>query len=107
MKQVRKFRVLSVAKITGIIYSCIGVLVIPIAFIIVAASLTQTGRNGVGGVLGGILLAVVAPIAYGAMGFIGGGIAAWLYNKIADRVGGIEVLVEDVQDQRTAAAARA
>jgi hypothetical protein len=104
MKQVRKFRVLSVAKITGIIYACIGILVIPIAFIVVAAGLTQTGSVGVGGVLGGVMLAVIAPVFYGTMGFIMGGLAAWIYNKVADRVGGIEVLVEDVHDQRAAAA---
>jgi len=104
MKQIRKFRVLSVAKVAGVVYAAMGILLIPLAFIFIAASLTQTGSAGVGGVMGGVLLAIVLPVGYGAMGFIGGGIAAWLYNKVADRVGGVEVLMEDVHDQRTAAA---
>jgi hypothetical protein len=54
--------------------------------------------------MGGVMLAVVAPVFYGAMGFVMGGLSAWIYNLVADRVGGIELLLEDVADQRTAAA---
>lgn len=104
MKQVRKFRVLTVAKVAGVIYAAMGILFIPVAFIVIAAGLTQGGSAGVGGVLGGILLAVAAPIFYGTMGFVFGGLSAWIYNMVADRVGGIEVLVVDVSDQRSAAA---
>ena len=104
MKQIRKFRVLTVAKVVGVIYAALGVLFIPFAFIVIAAGLTQGGAAGVGGVLGGILLAVAMPIFYGTMGFVMGGLSAWLYNQVADRVGGIEVLMEDAHDQRTAAA---
>lgn len=107
MKQVRRFRVLTVAKVAGVIYAAMGILFIPIAFIFVAVSLTQSGGAGVGGVVGGIFIAIIAPIAYGTMGFIMGGLSAWLYNKVADRVGGIEILLEDVHDQRNSAAARA
>ena len=57
MKQIRKFRVLTVAKVVGVIYAALGVLFIPFAFIVIAAGLTQGGAAGVGGVLGGILLA--------------------------------------------------
>lgn len=104
MKKVRKFRVLSVAKVAGVIYAALGLLFIPVAFIVIAAGLTQSGAAGVGGVMGGVMLAVVAPVFYGAMGFVMGGLSAWIYNLVADRVGGIELLLEDVADQRTAAA---
>ena len=104
MKKVRKFRVLSVAKVAGVIYAALGLLFIPVAFIVIAAGLTQGGAAGVGGVMGGVMLAVVAPVFYGAMGFVMGGLSAWIYNLVADRVGGIELLLEDVADQRTAAA---
>lgn len=104
MKQVRKFRVLSVAKISGVIYAAMGLVFIPVAFIVIAAGLTEGGAAGVGGVLGGILVAVAAPILYGAMGFVLGGLGAWIYNLVADRIGGIEVLVMDIPDQRSAAA---
>lgn len=107
MKQVRKFRVFTVAKVAGVLYAAMGLLFIPVAFIVIAGSLTQGGVAGVGGVLGGVLLAVLMPVFYGTMGFIMGGLSAWLYNQVADKVGGIELLVEDVHDQRTAAAARA
>ena len=107
MKQVRKFRVFTVAKVAGVIYGLMGILFIPLAFIFIAAGLTQGGAAGVGGVLGGILLAVAMPIFYATIGFVMGGLSAWLYNQVADRVGGIEVLIEDVHDQRSASAARA
>ena len=34
---------------------------------------------------------VVFPILYGAMGFIGTLVGAWLYNTLASSVGGVEL----------------
>ncbi|HUQ50500.1 MAG TPA: hypothetical protein VM056_07300 [Terriglobales bacterium] len=104
MKQVKRFRVFTVAKIMGVLWAAMGLLFIPIALIISAASLGQTGRTGFTGVAGGVMLAVLAPIIYGTIGFVVGAISAWLYNLMADKVGGIEMLLEDVHDQRSAAA---
>lgn len=104
MKQVKRFRVYTVAKMMGVIYAAMGILFIPIALIISAASLGQTGTTGLTGVVGGVILAVLAPIIYGTIGFLVGAISAWLYNLVADKVGGIEVLIEDVHEQRSAVA---
>ena len=49
-----------------------------------------------GGILAGAGLAMVIifPVMYAVMGFIGGIIAAFIYNIVAKIVGGIEVEVE-------------
>ncbi|MCB1076315.1 MAG: hypothetical protein KDM64_00690, partial [Verrucomicrobiae bacterium] len=44
----------------------------------------------------GILAAVALPIAYGALGFVGGLIAAAFYNLIAKFAGGLKFDVEDI-----------
>jgi hypothetical protein len=42
----------------------------------------------------GIAMAIGMPILYAVMGFIIGVIGAWLYNVIANWIGGIQVEVE-------------
>lgn len=49
-----------------------------------------------GGGLGMIVIAVIIPIVYGAMGFVGGVVVAAIYNLIAKFTGGIEVTVAEV-----------
>jgi hypothetical protein len=39
----------------------------------------------------GIAAPLYMPILYGALGFIGGYISAWVYNFIASRLGGIQI----------------
>ncbi|HUJ93728.1 MAG TPA: hypothetical protein VLW84_00575 [Terriglobales bacterium] len=38
-----------------------------------------------------LLLAVFLPFVYGGMGFLLGGLMAWLYNLVARWIGGIEL----------------
>ena len=51
---------------------------------------------GAGGVVIGLLIMVGLPIMYGIMGFVGGAIAALLYNLFSNWVGGIEIEVESI-----------
>ncbi len=41
-----------------------------------------------------LVLGILAPVLYGAMGFVLGAIGAWVYNLIATRLGGIEIQLE-------------
>jgi Transmembrane domain of unknown function (DUF3566) len=91
MHIVRSVGVLSVAKIMGLIYVCLGVLAIP--FFLLAAfvgSLAGADRNPFAGAVG-IVLAIFAPVIYGVIGFVAGAIGALLYNLFARLVGGVEV----------------
>lgn len=59
-----------------------------------------TGSNdaaaAVGGGVGMIVIAVILPFLYGALGFIAGVIMAAIYNLIAKLTGGLEMTVADV-----------
>jgi hypothetical protein len=49
-----------------------------------------------GGGVGMIVMAVLIPFLYGALGFVAGAIMALIYNLIAKVTGGIEMTVVDV-----------
>jgi hypothetical protein len=91
--EIKKLDVLSVAKI----YAVIGVIVgfIMGLFIAIFAGFAgavggMAGMPGAGFAAGmGILAIIVAPIMYGIICFVVGAIGAFIYNIIADKIGGI------------------
>jgi hypothetical protein len=95
MHIVKSVGVLSVAKIMGLIYACMGLIFAPL-FLLIGALGSFAGQSntlpfaGIFGVVG----AVVMPVVYGVFGFIGGAIGALLYNLFANWVGGFEVRLE-------------
>ena len=91
MHIVKSVGVMSVAKIMGLLYGCMGVIFIPF-FLLVGLVGTFAGQDKMpfAGVLG-IAFAIVMPILYGAMGFIMGAIGALLYNLLAKLIGGFEL----------------
>lgn len=103
---IRKFGVLSVAKIYGVMMLIISLIIaIPYGLIIIVFSLiggigagSQDGAAGLalggGGVVAGIAIMIVLPIIYGIMGFVFGLIGALVYNILAGLVGGVEIEVE-------------
>ena len=94
MQIIKSVGVLSVAKIFGLLYSCMGLVFVPIFLIMALAGATAGPKEfPLGGVLG-IVLAIVIPIFYGGMGFVMGAIGALLYNLIAGWIGGFEVQLE-------------
>ncbi len=74
---------MSLAKILGVVYGLLGI--VGGAFVallgLVSASFSRAA--------GGLVMILLAPVIYAAVGFIGGYIVAWLYNALAPRVGGI------------------
>lgn len=94
MQRIKSVGVLSCAKMLGVLYGCIGLLVIPIALIAGMASMATQQTNSA--ISGAAMLAfgILAPVFYGAVGFVGGAIGAWIYNLIAKRLGGIEIQLE-------------
>jgi hypothetical protein len=81
---------MSVAKITGFLYGCLGLIFVPF-FLLMGFVGTFAGQKNppFAGVLG-FVLAITMPFAYGVMGFIMGALTAFLYNFLAARVGGVE-----------------
>ena len=103
--KIRKFGILSVAKMQGMIGLIIGLIIgviyglLIIAYSLLGASMLRGNGAlavGGGGVVVGIIIMIGVPLMYGLFGFIGGAIGALLYNLFAKMVGGIEIEVENV-----------
>jgi hypothetical protein len=91
MHIVKSVGVLSVAKILGLIYACLGLIFAPLFLLIgMLGSMAGQDKNPFAGMIG-VVLALMMPIIYGAFGFIAGAIGALLYNLFAKLVGGIEL----------------
>ena len=85
-KQILRVSVMQTAKVMAAIY-----VVTSIPFVAIMALGLSTQLPGVGA---GML--VMFPILYGIGGFIGSIIAAFIYNLVAARIGGIEFTTAEV-----------
>jgi hypothetical protein len=96
---IRSVGVLSLAKVAGVLYAIIG-LIIGVCFAIFA-TIGVFGQSGAAddmppflGVLFGAGAIVFFPILYGVMAFVMFALLAALYNFIAGMIGGIAVDVQ-------------
>ena len=96
---VRRVRPLSLGKMLGAMYVTLGLIA---GLIISAVSVLGFAIGSVAapdelgnmaGLLFGVGAVVFIPLVYGTLGFIGGLIAALVYNLIAGVVGGVEIEV--------------
>jgi hypothetical protein len=94
MQRISSVGILSCAKMLGVLYGCMALLLIPIFLIGGLAGIASQQTNGAIG--GAVMLAfgILAPFLYGGIGFVFGAIGAWIYNLIAKRLGGIEIQLE-------------
>jgi hypothetical protein len=99
-KKLKRISPLQLGIVAGVFYALISLIIVPF-FVLMAIVTTfaphpqgsgamQAGL-GVGFALG---LAVMAPIMYGAMGFLFGALSGLVYNLVARWTGGIEFVVE-------------
>ncbi len=103
--KIRKLGILSVAKIYSVMMLVLSLLIsIPYGLIIIVYALFGAGMMGGdaafavggGGVLLGIGIMIGLPIFYAVIGFIGGALAALVYNIFSGIVGGVEMEVESI-----------
>jgi hypothetical protein len=85
-KRLTRVTPLRAGIVLGILYGIGGLIIAP--FFLLAAF---AGKGGVGGVA----FAVMFPVIYAVGGFVGGIIAAALYNLVAKWTGGLEFEVTD------------
>lgn len=92
MKTIKRVVPKSLAKLMGLMYAVFGFLggIVFMAIALVA----QTEEAGMAGILFGVAAPVFLTIVYGLMGWVGGYIAAWIYNLAAKKVGGIQFETE-------------
>jgi hypothetical protein len=94
MHIVKSVGVLSVAKIMGLIYLCMGLIFVPFFLLFgLLGTLAGQQKNPLAGIFS-IGFALFMPIFYGLLGFIAGAIGALLYNLFAKLVGGFELELE-------------
>jgi hypothetical protein len=95
MQRIKSVSVLSSAKMSCVIYGCIGLLIIPFVLIGGLASFVRgSGGNGAIGGIAFLAIGIFAPIFYAGMGFVVGAITALVYNLAAKWMGGIEIELE-------------
>ena len=90
---------LQLGKMLAALYGAMGLIFVPffgIFFLIGAFAPKGTNMPAPGAVFAGagVLLMILFPLMYAAMGFIIGLIGAAIYNLFAKWIGGIEVEVE-------------
>lgn len=102
---IRRFAVLSVAKIYCLLLFIIGVIVgvlYGLMFMLLGATMSlipqseEAALGGVGTIVIGLVFMIVIPIMYGVLGFISGAISALIYNMASRIVGGIKFELEHV-----------
>jgi hypothetical protein len=82
-QQIRRFGIGQTAKVVGVLYALMGLVLLPIFLVVAALSPNEAGFGA------GFTLAL--PILYGVFGFIFTAIGCAVYNLVAGWVGGIEV----------------
>ena len=94
MHVIKSVGVMSVAKIMGLVYGCMGLIFVPFFLLIgLVGSFAGQSKTPFAGIFG-VVFAVLMPIMYGAMGFVTGALGAFLYNLFAKWVGGFELEME-------------
>jgi hypothetical protein len=105
---IKRFGVISVAKMYGLLLFVVGALIgviYGLIFILFGAAMTAVGpgresaAGGISTVVIGILLMIGIPIMYGVLGFISGAIGALVYNAVAGVIGGVKFELEGVQQE--------
>lgn len=92
----RRIDPLSLAKILGLLYAILGFLFGAIISLAALAGSLGQGDDGFLGVLMGLGAVLFIPLFYGAIGFVGGLVTAFLYNLLSRVVGGVKLdLVPD------------
>lgn len=86
MKRLRSIGVGSVFKISLVLGAVAGLIV---GVILMILDLLDHR------VAEGLITLVLAPVLYGVLGAVVNAIMAWIYNRVAERLGGLEVEFEE------------
>lgn len=105
---IRRFGVLSVAKMYGLLMFLFGLIfgvIYGLILIVFGAAISAMGpgrdaaAGGIGTVAMGVGMMIGLPLFYGILGFIMGAIGALIYNVVSGIIGGVKFELEGVQDE--------
>jgi hypothetical protein len=91
-KRLTRIGPLRAGIVLGVLYALLALLFLPFLFVAMMIS-REAAMIGIG-------FAIAMPILYGVMGFIGGVIAAAVYNLVAGWTGGLEFEIVDESQNR-------
>jgi hypothetical protein len=97
---IRRVGVLSAAKIAGVLYATLGLVIGAIIALLALAGFALQSASGeesvpaIFGALFGVGAVIFFPILYGILGFIFIGLIAALYNLAAGLIGGLVIEVQ-------------
>jgi hypothetical protein len=94
---IRRVHPLSIAKIAGLLYALMGLIVgvfFSLFFMAFGQQMQSETHMPFLGALMGAGAVITMPIFYGVLGFVTSAIAAMIYNLLAGAVGGIEIEVD-------------
>lgn len=99
MTRVKRIGPLSLAKVMGLVYGGLGLIVGAVVSLVavLGAAVGFSHRAGGAtfvGLLFGAGAVILLPIFYGLLGFVCGAVGAWIYNLAAGAVGGLELELE-------------
>ncbi len=92
VRRIRRLDPLQTGKVLGVLYALMGLIFLPIFWLIGKAMPAEAGAGG--SLLMGF--GIMMPIVYGLFGLIFGAIGAAIYNLVAGWTGGLQVEVEEV-----------
>lgn len=99
-KVVREIGVLSLGKVAGIVYACLGLIIgMIVAFVSMLGGFAGMTHDG-GAVAGLVAMFLgagavfVLPVVYGVLGALIGMVVAAIYNVAARLVGGVEITID-------------
>ena len=96
IKRLKRIDPVIAGTVQAIIMAFFGLLYIPFGLLMMFGGFASNDANGIGVGIGvGIAIMIFAPILYGIMGFIGGLIAAFIYNFAVRFTGGLRMEFED------------
>ncbi len=103
MTRIRRLGVISVANVSAAI-----VFVISLFFVVLVALVALPLANSAGGLTqfgipagSGVMVLVIAPFLYAALGWISGAISALVYNLVARLTGGIRLELDGLPPTRS------
>ena len=105
---IRRFGVISVAKMYGLLMFIFGIIIgviYGLILIVFGAAMSAMGpgreaaAGGVSTVVMGVAMMIGVPLFYGVLGFIMGAIGALIYNAVAGIIGGVKFELEGVQEE--------
>jgi hypothetical protein len=98
MQKVKRFGVLSVAKlqsaVMGVMGLIFGLIYGAIAAVTGIIALISGSKAGILALVGAVAAVILFPLFYAAIGFVFGALSTWVYNIVAGRIGGIELELE-------------